>query len=117
MDHITTHGTEKEKNNEKYNPRNTYVRQLFLETINRKFRSNWKLSTSRAEEGYCNEATQKGPSTHGQSHQALNILKNTKVKQSVAWTREGIREIIWCSMYCRKYLTDSYKKVYEIWRQ
>jgi hypothetical protein len=86
------------KNNEKNNPRNTNEQQLFLETQNRKFRSNWKPNTSRAEEGYCNEAIQSGPSTHSQSHQALNIFKNTEVKQSMAWTREGIREIMWCSM-------------------
>ena len=35
----------------------------------------------------------------------------------MAWTREEIREVIWCytRMYCRKFLTDNYKKVYEIW--
>jgi len=92
LDFVTTHGTEKEKNNEKNNPRNTNEQQLFLETMNRKFSSNWEPSTSRTEEGYCNEATQSRPSTHSQSHQALNILKNTEVKQSMAWTREGIRE-------------------------
>jgi len=35
----------------------------------------------------------------------------------MTWTREEIREVIWCYMYCRKYLTDNYKKVYEIRRQ
>jgi len=35
-------------------------------------------------------------------------------KQRMAWTREKIKEIIWCYKHCRKYLTDNYKKVYEI---
>ena len=35
----------------------------------------------------------------------------------MAWTREEIREVMWCYMYCRKYLTDKYKKVQEVWRQ
>ena len=52
--------------------------------------------TPRAEEGYCNEATQSGPLTHGQSHQAQNAAEHTEVKQRRAWTREEIREVIWC---------------------
>ena len=35
----------------------------------------------------------------------------------MAWTREEIREVMWCYMHCRKYLTDNHKKVYETWRQ
>jgi len=35
----------------------------------------------------------------------------------MAWTREEIREVIWCYMHCRKYLTNNYKKVYETLRQ
>jgi len=84
---------------------------------NREIRSNGKPSTPRAEEGYCNEATQSGPSTHSPSRQTQNIPKSTEVKQRIAWTREEITQVIWCYMYCRKYLTDNYKKVYEIWRQ
>ena len=30
----------------------------------------------------------------------------------MAWTREEIREVMWCYMYCRKYLTGNCKKVY-----
>ena len=96
---------------------NTNEQQLFLVTKNRKIRSNGKLSTPRAEEGYCNEATQSRPSTHIQSCQAQNMSKNTEVKQRMAWTREEIQEVIWSYMYCRKYFTDIYEKVYEIWRQ
>ena len=41
----------------------------------------WKQITPRAEEGYCNEATQSGPLTHSQSHQAQNAAEHTEVKQ------------------------------------
>jgi hypothetical protein len=45
------------------------------------------------------------------------MSKNTEVKQRKAWTREEIQEVIWSYMYCRKYFTHIYEKVYEIWRQ
>jgi hypothetical protein len=51
------------KNNNN-NPKNTNEQQLFLETKKRKTRNNGKLSTPRAEEVHCNEATQSRPSTH-----------------------------------------------------
>ena len=35
----------------------------------------------------------------------------------MSWTMEDIREVIWCNMYCRKNLTDKYKKVNAVWRQ
>jgi hypothetical protein len=38
-----------------------------------------KQSTPKAEEDYCNEATQSGPLTHSQSHQAQNIAESTEV--------------------------------------
>jgi len=41
----------------------------------------------------------------------------TEVKQRRAWTRQEIREVIWCYMYCRQHFTENYKKIYEIWRQ
>ena len=50
--------------NNKNDAENTNEQQLFLETKNRKIRSNGQLSTPRAEEGYCKEATQSRPSTH-----------------------------------------------------
>jgi hypothetical protein len=28
----------------------------------------------------------------------------------VAWTSEGIKEVVWCCLYCRKYLIDNSKK-------
>ena len=102
-----------EKKN-KNNPKNTNEQQLLLENKDGKIGSNGKLSTPRAKEGYCNGATQSGPSTHSQSHQTDNISKNTEVKQRMAWTREEITQIRKCYIYCRKYLTDNYKKVYEI---
>jgi len=88
-----------------------------LKTRNRYIRSTEKQSTPRAEEGYCNEATQSGPLTHNQSHQAQNTAEHTEVKQRKAWTKEEIREVIWCYMYCRQHFTENYKKLYEIWRQ
>jgi hypothetical protein len=45
-------------------------------------------------------------------------VEHTEVKQRRAWTKEEIREVIWCYyMYCRQHFTENYKKVYEIWRQ
>jgi hypothetical protein len=103
--------------NRKQTPKNTNEQQLFLETRNGNIRSSGKLRTPKAEEGYCNEATQGRPLTHSQRHQAQNITKHTEVKQRMAWTKEETREVIWCYMYCKQYFTASYKKVYEIWRQ
>ena len=84
---------------------------------NGNIRSSGKPSAPKAEEGYYNEATQNGPLTRGQSHQAQNTVEHTEVKQRRAWTKEEIREVIWCYMYCRQHFTENYKKVYEIWRQ
>ena len=80
-------------------------------------RNNGKQFTPWAEEGYCNEATQSGPLTHSQSHQAQNAAEHTEVKQRRTWAREEIREVVWCYMYCRQHFTENYKKMYEIWRQ
>jgi len=105
------------KQSNQQNPENTNELQLFLETRNGNIRSSGKLSTPKAEEGYCNEATQSEPLTHSQSHQAQNTVEHTEVKHRKAWTKEEIREMIWCYMYCRQHFTGKYKKVYEIWRQ
>jgi len=88
-----------------------------LATRNGNIRSSGKQGTSKAEEGYCNETTQNGPLTHSQSHQAQNTVEHTEVKHRRTWTKEEIREVIWCYMYCRQHFTENYKKVYEIWRQ
>ena len=41
------------------------------------------------------------------------IVKATKPevtqKQRIARTREKTREVVWCYVYCRKCLTDSYR--------
>ena len=50
--------------------------QLFLETRNGNIRSSGKPSTPKAGEGYCNEATQSGPLTRSQSHQAQNTVEH-----------------------------------------
>jgi len=92
----------------------TNEQQLFLETRNGNIRSSGKPSAPEAEEGYCNEATQNGPLTHSQSHQAQNTVEHTEVKQRRAWTKEEIREVIWCYMYCRQHLRENYKKMYEV---
>jgi len=52
-----------------------------LETRNGNVRSSGKPSTAKADEGYCNGATQSGPLTHSQSHQAQNTVEHTEVKQ------------------------------------
>jgi len=62
-------------------------------------------------------ATQSSPLTHSQSHQAKNTVEHTGVKQERAWTKEEIREVIWCYMYCGLHFTENYEKMYEIWRQ
>ena len=77
----------KEQSNQQY-PENTNEQQLFLETRNGNIRSSGKPSTAKAEEGYCNEATQSGPLAHSQSHQAHNTVEHTEVKQRRAWTKE-----------------------------
>ena len=79
--------------------------------------STGQQCTPKAEEGYCNEATQSGPLTHSQSHQAQNTVEHTEVKQRKAWTKEEIREVIWCYIYCKQHFTENYKTIYEIWRQ
>ena len=81
--------------------KNTNEQQLFLETRNGNIRSSGKPSTPKA------EATQSRPLTHSQSHQA----QNTEVKQRRTWTKEEIREVLWCYMYCRHRFTENYKKV------
>jgi len=55
--------------------------------------------------------------SHSQSHQAQNTVEHTKVNKDGAWTKEEIREVIWCYMYCRQHFTENYKKVYEMRRQ
>jgi len=65
-----------------------------LENRNGNIKSSGKLSTPKAGEGYCNEATQSGPLTHSQSHQAQNTVEHTEVKQRRVWTKEEIREVI-----------------------
>jgi hypothetical protein len=88
-----------------------------LETRNGNIRHSGKPSTAKAEEGYCNEATQSGPLTHSQSHQTQNTEEHTEIKQRKAWTKEEIREVIWCYMYCRQHFTENYTEMYEMWRQ
>ena len=53
-----------------------------------------------------NNNNQSGPLTHGQSHQAQNAAEHTEIKQRRAWTREEIREVVWCYMYCRQHFTE-----------
>ena len=105
------------KQNIHQNQKKTNEQQLFLKTRNGNIRSTGQQCTPKAEEGYCNEATQSGPLTHSQSHQAQNKVEHTEVQQRKAWTKEEIREVIWCYMYCKQHLTENYKTMYEIWRQ
>jgi hypothetical protein len=79
------------KQNIQQQPKNTKEQQLFLKTRNGNIRSNGKQITPRAEEGYWNEATQSGPLTHSQSHQAQNAAEHTEVKLRRAWARGNKR--------------------------
>jgi len=103
----------KEQSNQQ-NTKNTNEQQLFLETRNENIRSSGKPCIPKAEEGYCNEATQSGPLTQIQSHQGQNTVEHTEVKHIRVWTKEEIREVIWCYMYSRQHFKEKYKKVYEI---
>ena len=60
--------------------------------MNATIRSSGRPSTPSTEGADCNEATQNGPSTHSQSHQAHIIPKNIEVKERTAWIREEIRK-------------------------
>ena len=77
----------KERSNKK-TQKNTNEEQLFLETRNGNIRSSGKPSTAKAEEGYCNEATQSGPLTHSQSYQAKDTVEHAEVRYRMAWTKE-----------------------------
>jgi hypothetical protein len=114
---LATCETAMEKQNKQQNQQNAIEQRLFLKTRNRNIRSTGKQSTAKAEEGYCNEATQSRPLTHSQSHQAQHTAEHEEVKHRQAWTKEEIREVIWCYMYCRQHFTGNYKKMYEIWRR
>ena len=81
------------------NKQNTKEQQLFLKTRVGNIRSNGKHTTPRDDEGYCNKATQSGPLTHSQSHQAQNAAEHTEVKKR-AWTLKEIREVVWCYTDC-----------------
>ena len=99
---VAARGTAMKKQNNHRNPKNTNEKQLFLKTRNGNFRSTGQLCTAKSEEGYCNEATQSGPLTHIQSPQAQNTAEHAEVKQRNAWTKEEIREVIWCYMYWKQ---------------
>ena len=90
---LATHGTRTKKQSNQQNPKNRNEQQLFLETGNGNIRSSGKLSAAKAEEGYCNEATQIGPLTHNQSHQPKNTVEHKEVKHRRTRTIEEIREI------------------------
>jgi hypothetical protein len=45
------------------------------------------------------------------------MAEHTEVKQRQTWTKDEIREVIWCYMYCKQHFTENYKTMYEIWRQ
>jgi hypothetical protein len=77
----------KEQSNQQ-NPKNMNEEHLFLETRNANIRSSGKPNTPKVEEGYCNKATQSGPLTHSQSHQAQNTVEHTEVKQRRAWEKK-----------------------------
>ena len=70
-----------------------------MKSRNGNIRSTGQQCSPKAEEGYCNEATQSEPPTHSQSHQAQNTAEHTEARQTKAWTKEEIREVMWCYIY------------------
>jgi len=70
-------------------PKNANEEQLFFETRKGNIRSSGKPSTPKAEEGYCNEATQSGPPTHSQRHLAQNTVEHTEVKKKEGHGQKG----------------------------
>ena len=60
-----------------------------MKARNGNIRSNGKHITPRAEEGYCNEATQSRPLTHSQSHQAHNAAEHTEIKKKKGLDKRG----------------------------
>jgi len=114
---LATRGTATKKQNNHRNPKSTNEKQLFLKTGNGNIRNTRQQCPPKSEEGYCNEATQSGPLTHSQSHQAQNTAEHTEVKEGKAWTKKEIREVIWCYIYYKKHFRENYKTLYEIWRQ
>ena len=88
-----------------------------MEARNGNIRSSGKPSTGKAEEGYCNKATQSRPPTHSQSHQAQNTVQHTEVKQRRAWTKEEIREAIWYEHVPKSVETSQGGKVTILWNQ
>ena len=76
----------------KYNNNNNNNNNNGNYTVNRKAKS----STPRAEEGYCKETTESEPTTHSQSHQALNIPRSAEVKQRMTCVREEIMDGLCC---------------------
>jgi hypothetical protein len=60
-------GTAMKKQSKNPNQKNAIKQQLFLKIRNGNIRSTGKPSTPKAEEGYCNKATQSRPLTHSQS--------------------------------------------------
>jgi len=77
---LATRGTAMKKQNNPRNPKSTNEMQLFLKTRNGNIRSTGQQCSPKAEEVYCNEATQSRPFIHSQSHQAKNMAEHTKVK-------------------------------------
>jgi hypothetical protein len=62
-------------------PKNTNELQLFLKTRNGNIRSTWKQSNHKAAQGAWNEATQSGPLTQSQIHQAQNTAKHIAINK------------------------------------
>ena len=110
----STRGAAMKKQNIQQNPKNTKEQEVCLKTMNgtsgvmgNRLLLGLRLVT----------ATRQLKVDHSQSHQAQNAAEHTEVKQRRAWTREEIREVVWCYMYCRQHFTENYKKMYDIWRQ
>ena len=107
---LATRGTMMKKQKTQHDHRKTNVRQLVLETRTANI-SSLEQQCTMAEEDYYTEETQSRPLTHSQIHQVQNAAEHVEIKHTQAWTKEEIREVIWCYMYCKQHFADSYEKL------
>ncbi|CAH1104417.1 unnamed protein product [Psylliodes chrysocephalus] len=66
-------------------------------------------------EGDRTEETQHGPTVEV-SAEPGHVRINNNPKR-VTWTKQEMRELMWCYQYCKENTNENYKNVYELWRR